>query len=62
MDKMDLFARPLPTFNIQGADKVSSCVGFSFSAALYLLILGFAVSRLAVVFGDGSPTIVTYQI
>lgn len=61
-DKMDLYAHPLPTFNIQGAQKVSSCVGFTFSAILYLLVLGYAVSRLVVVFGDGNPTYSTYKI
>lgn len=62
IDKIDLFAHPLPTFNIQGKGKVSSCVGLSFSLALYLLILGYAVSRLVVVFGDGNPTFSTYKI
>ena len=61
-DKMDLYAHPLPTFNIQGAQKVSSCDGFTFSAILYLLVLGYAVSRLVVVFGDGNPTYSTYKI
>ena len=59
---MDLFARPLPTFNIQGAHKVSSCVGFSLSATLYLLILGYTACQLVVLFGDGNPTFSTYEI
>ena len=62
MDRIDLYANPLPTFNIQGATKVSSCVGLSFSATLYLLILGYATSRLLILFGDRNPTIVTYEI
>ena len=61
-DKMDLFAHPLPTFNIQGATKVSSCLGFALSGCLYMVILGYAVSRLVVVFGDGNPTFSSYKI
>ena len=62
MDRMDLFAYPLPTFNLQGATKVSSCVGLSFSVALYLLVFTFALGRLMIILGDGNPTFSTYEI
>ena len=41
---------------------MSSCVGLAFSAILYLLVLGYATSRLLVLFGDGNPSFSTYEV
>ena len=59
---MDLFARPLPTFNIGGMQKVSSCIGFIFSVILYIFVIGYAMSKLVVFFGDGNPILSIYKV
>ena len=61
-DQMDLFAQPLPTFNIEGVQKVSSCVGFITSVLLYTFMLGYLVSRLVILFGSGNPVLSDYTI
>jgi hypothetical protein len=62
VDKMDAFARPLPHFNIEGMEKVSSFVGLAFSLLMYLIILGYAASRIIILFGTGNPIISTYTV
>jgi len=61
-DHLDAFARPLPTLNIEGMQKVSSCVGLVLSLVLYTIVLGIASSRMIILFGNGNPTISTYEI
>ena len=61
-DQLDLFAQPLPTFNLDGQSRVSSCVGSIASTILYLLMFGYAVSRAVILFGDGNPVLSDYKI
>jgi hypothetical protein len=61
-DKIDLFASPLPTFNIEGVQKVSSCFGFTSSVTLYLFVVGYVASRLLILFGNANPVISGYTI
>jgi hypothetical protein len=50
----------MPTFNIDGIQKVSSCVGLALSLLLYVVLIGIAASRAVVLFGDGNPILSTY--
>jgi hypothetical protein len=61
-DQLDLFAYPLPTFNLAGNQKVSSCVGLACSIFLYTFILGFATSRLVILFVSRDPVLFDYKI
>jgi hypothetical protein len=61
-DNLDVFARPLPTLNIDGMQKVSSCVGLVFSVLLFTFVIGIATSRLTILFGTGNPIISSYEI
>jgi hypothetical protein len=59
---LDLFSRPLPTLNIDGVEKVSSCVGLTFSLILYVILMAIAASRLVILFGEGAPIVSQYKI
>jgi len=59
---LDLFARPLPRLNIDGVEKVSSCVGLIFSVILYVILMAITASRLVVLFGEGNPIVSQYKI
>jgi hypothetical protein len=46
IDRLDVFARDVPHFNIEGRSKVSTFVGLGFSTFLLLIMVGFSTSRM----------------
>ena len=46
IDKLDVFAKDVPHFNIEGLAKISTFVGLGFSAFLLMIMLGFSSSRM----------------
>ena len=59
---MDIFATPVPRFNIEGATKISSSVGLTFTALSFMIILGISVSKIVILFHGGDPVISSYKI
>jgi hypothetical protein len=62
IDQLDLFAAPMPTFNIEGLEKISTTVGFFFSILLFLIMGGYSASRVAFFVKGDRPDIQTFTI
>ena len=45
-DDYDMFAAPMPAFNIEGKTQVGSCVGFTLTVLLWVIMSGYTTSRL----------------
>ena len=57
IDKIDLFAAPMPKFNIEGHEKISTSVGYAFSILLFMTIGGYSASRFAFFLKGDRPNI-----
>ena len=44
--KLDRFGYPIPTFNIKGADKVTTAIGGMMTAIILTFTLGYFISKL----------------
>ena len=62
LDSFDLFAAPMPQFNIDGLQKISTCVGFAFSALIFVIMVGFSASRFILLVKADRPDMQTYTI
>ena len=52
----------MPKFNIEGQEKISTSVGFCFSILLFLILTGYAVSRVIILVKADRPDISTINI
>ena len=57
---MDLFAEPVPNFNIRGKTKVSSVLGSILSAILLLIVLFYGANKFTFLLERRNPTISSY--
>ena len=59
-ERMDLFRRPLPSFNVKGRDTVPSCAGGCVSLAAMAVLLVYALMKLQDFLTRNSPTVTSY--
>ena len=59
-EQMDLFRRPLPTFNVKGRDSVPSCAGGCVSLVAMAVVLVYALMKFQDLLTRNSPSVTSY--